>query len=75
MITKQPKIINKRIMVVDNRKFLFEIFLNEDVKAAKIIENTALLRGTDVSISKDFPKEVREQQSKLLSVRSFPMKK
>lgn len=78
-ISKQPGIIDKNMIrqlrLADNRKFLFKIFINDQGKAAKIIQNTASLRGTDVSISKDYPKEVRDQQSKLLSVRRFLMKK
>lgn len=79
LILKQPGIIDKnslrQLRIEEYRKFLFKVFLNDAVKSSTIIQNTSSLKGTDISISKDFPKEIRDQQSKLLSVRRFLMNK
>lgn len=78
-ITKEAGIVDKssirQLRTGDNRKYLFKVFLKDADKAAKIIRSTAALKGTDISVSKDYPKSIRDQQTKLLMVRRFLMRK
>lgn len=77
-LSKEQRIVErssiKQLRIGDNRKYLFKVFLSGPEKAIKIIQNTSALRGTDISISKDYPKSIREQQSKLLMIRRFLMR-
>lgn len=65
----------KEIRTADRKKITFKIFTGDAVKVSKMLKNCSTLRGTDISVTKDYPKEVREQQQNLLKVRRFLMKK
>lgn len=78
-LSEQTNIIEEasiaEMQTLSKGKRIFKVYLGDTNIAHKILKNSNQLRGSDISISKDLPKQMREQQSKLLMVRRFLMKK
>lgn len=78
-LAEQPNVIQGSSIVevksFSRGKRIFKAYLGDANIARKILHNTSRLQGSDISITKDLPKQMREQQSKLLMVRRFLMTK
>lgn len=78
-ISKKSDILKKENVWVINSKHSTKTTVKasfkdtEDVQA--VIRNTRLLNDTDVSISKDYPKDIREQRGHLLKLRRMIINK
>lgn len=59
----------------NSRKTLLKVTLKDSHVLSKVISNTSSLRGTDLSISKDYTKLMRQKRGKLLMLRKFLLKK
>lgn len=59
------------IKTSDSRKHTFKVYMGDANLVRKIISNINRLQGSDISITRDMPRQMREQQSKLLMVRRF----
>lgn len=64
----------RELKTSNKRKILFKVTLENQQILSKIIANTGSLKGTDVSISKDYTKAMRQKRGKLLMLRKFLMK-
>lgn len=66
-----PKSAISEIKTADRKRITFKVFIGDSEKVYKILKNSASLRGTDIAVSKDYPKAIRQQQQNLLKVRRF----
>jgi hypothetical protein len=64
----------REIKTADRNKITFKVITGSTDKVTRMLKNSASLRGTDISVSKDYPKQIREQQQNLLKVRRFMMR-
>lgn len=70
--TNNLRVINTHI---NNKKCLLVATFNEVEYANLVLRNARELKGTDVSISKDYPKEIREKRAYLFKVRRLILTK
>lgn len=77
-LSDEPNIVEKaairEVKNADKRKITFKVITGDSEKVVRMLKNSALLRGTDISVTKDYPRQIREQQQNLLKVRRFIMK-
>lgn len=65
-----PESAIHEMKTLSSRKQTFKVYVGDANLVRKIIHNPSRLRGTDVIITKDLPRQMREQQSKLLMEKS-----